>query len=73
MLGQQLHFSITKLLSHLEIIEDLDSNYESNNFLSLEIHLVRVFSPYILQNPRGKSSNSILGLNTLQQEKQDIT
>ena len=32
MLGQRLQFSITKLLSHLEIIEDLDSDYEKRRF-----------------------------------------
>ena len=44
-----------------------------NDFLSLETHLVRVSSPYILQNRRGKSNNSIQDLNTLQHEKQGIT
>ena len=31
-----------------------------------------VFGPYILQNPRGKSNNSILVLNTFLHEKQGI-
>ena len=62
-----------KLLSHIEIMEDLDSDYEKQHFLSLETHLLHVFSPYILQNPNGKSSNSILDLNTLHHEKQGVT
>ena len=65
MLGQRLHFSITKLLSHVEIIEDLDSDCEKHQLLSLD--------PYILQNPRGKNNNSILDLNILHHEKQGIT
>ena len=73
-LCQRLHFSITKLLSHLEITEDLDSDYEKKPFfLSSETHLVCAFSLYILQNPQGKRNNSILDLNTLQYEKQSIT
>ena len=32
-----------------------------------------VFGPYILQNPRGKSSNSILIRNKFLHEKQGIT
>ena len=32
-----------------------------------------VFDPYIIQNPRGKSSNSILVLNTLLHDKQGTT
>ena len=31
-LGQRLHFSIAKLLSHLEITEDLVSDYEKQQF-----------------------------------------
>ena len=47
-LGQRLHFSITKSLSHLEIIEDLDSDYEKQQiFLSLETHLGPVPLVYI--------------------------
>ena len=73
MLSQRFHLSVTKLLSHLEIIEDLDSDYEKQQILlSLETHLMRVFSRYISQNPRGKSNNSIPDLNTLQHEKQGI-
>ena len=32
-LGQRLHFSITKLLSHLKIKGDLDSCYEEQQFV----------------------------------------
>ena len=31
--SQQLHFSITKLLSHLKTQEDLDSDYEKQRFV----------------------------------------
>ena len=33
MLGQRLHFSVTKLLSHLKIKEDLDSSYKEQQFV----------------------------------------
>ena len=55
MLRQRLHISITKLLSHLKIIEDLDSDYEKQQFFSPETHLILAFkSIYLTKSTREK-------------------